>query len=402
MYNIIVFILFVFPLALSQRYATRTVPSSVQVWAPGFQGSSAGYPSDNPQTFEQIATNYDLTVYTAPSANRATMKSINPNFKMLRYINGGFSTPGDVYSYTQSAYAVTSNGSAIYAAKFPQNRLMNPLDESRKSGLIYQCNNYINQAFDGCFFDTVGLAPTGPNYVTPNNSIDPRTGQPWTKLAWLIAQNASMANVVAHKQNPSSLIFGNCIDDGIAYYKDPAPTSLYLGSLEGVFVEQFLRGPSDSYTSYPSFYEFNATINMLVDSGNKGRYMITTTKMWRDPTEPFYTAEKTLWHKYALATFLLGSHSKAYFSFQYANDEYAPFQYQEWWNTNIGNATSAFFIKDGVYCRNFTRGAVVVNPQSYSQTLSLPTGVQFINLNGDTVKGSYAIPKTSGDILARK
>ena len=38
--------------------------------------------------------------------------------------------------------------------------------------------------------------------------------------------------------------------------------------------------PTDPYTKYPGIPEFNATVNALVDAGNRGKSIYTVTKMY--------------------------------------------------------------------------------------------------------------------------
>ena len=50
---------------------------------------------------------------------------------------------------------------------------------------------------------------------------------------------------------------------------------------------------------------------MMIDVQNKGSRVLSMTKLWTNASE----TQKNAWHKYALATFLMGSNGNSYFCF---------------------------------------------------------------------------------------
>jgi len=65
-------------------------------------------------------------------------------------------------------------------------------------------------------------------------------------------------------------------------------------------------------------------------------------------------------------------------------------------NTNIRQATSPYYLSQGVYMRNFTNGIVLLNPSSSSQNVGVGGGFEF--LNGSTVT-DFRLAASSAEIL---
>jgi hypothetical protein len=105
-------------------------------------------------------------------------------------------------------------------------------------------------------------------------------------------------------------------------------------------------------------------------------------------------AQQDSWHRYSLATFLLGyQQGLTFYSFRTDHLLSSTSAYE---NTPIGTPTGSYTKAGGVYQRNFTNGRVLVNPLTSSVTVSL--GASFRNLDGNVVS-SVTLPPHTGQIL---
>jgi hypothetical protein len=118
------------------------------------------------------------------------------------------------------------------------------------------------------------------------------------------------------------------------------------------------------------------------------------TKVWTSGTQE----QKRDWHRFALASFLLGNGGHAYFSFSdsrtssgVAPDELAA-------RTEIGLPVAPYDRVDGVYRRTYTEGLVLVNPTTATVTVQLGAGYR--DASGQVIRsvtlapyGSEILPK---------
>lgn len=114
--------------------------------------------------------------------------------------------------------------------------------------------------------------------------------------------------------------------------------------------------------------------------------------MWAEGTQ----AEKDAWHRFALASFLLGADGSARFYFTY-DEATEPTTYLPWWDTSLGAPSGPYLRRsDGVYSREFAQGRVYVNPTSRTRTIAL--GGTFTTLTGAPVT-SLTLGPTSAEVL---
>jgi hypothetical protein len=121
--------------------------------------------------------------------------------------------------------------------------------------------------------------------------------------------------------------------------------------------------------------------------------VFAVTKVWARAT----ASQISSWHRYALASFLLGyKPGHAYFSFRSNRDFTTP---SSWWDVNIGTPVGAYVRRNGLFVRPFTHGLVVVNPTRIAHTVDLSGA--FVDLGGTTRSSSLWMAPHTGTVLRK-
>jgi hypothetical protein len=371
--------------------AGTPVAGGISVWAAEFMTTGTGN-TNNHATLAQAqlqASRFDLIAshwaWYQPWV--ADMKAINPNLRLLAYVNGTFSSSTSSAQYPDSYYARDRNGNKVKANGFGT-YLMNPLSDGWRQEVANLCNTRIAASgYDGCFLDVMGTSGVNPTSVS-SLPVDPRTGVAWTYKNWLDATTAEAEQVrTALAPRP---VIGNGLGFGTSYFDNTAPRERILDGLDGGMAENFARASTSSVTLYKNEVNWKADVDMLVDAAARGSTIVTTTKVWTSST----AAQQDSWHRYSLATFLLGyQQGLTFYSFRTDHLLSSTSAYE---NTPIGTPTGSYTKAGGVYQRNFTNGRVLVNPLTSSVTVSL--GASFRNLDGNVVS-SVTLPPHTGQIL---
>lgn len=335
------------------------------------------------QTFDTIAAN--RYVYRNFVAD---MKAVNPDLVLLTYLNGTFAQKDQATMYPEGWYARDAKGNKVRSNGFG-NYLMNPTEPGWVADVIERCRTYLaTSGYDGCFLDTMGVAPTLAGYVNPGQPIDPSTGQPWRQGDWLAATTAIAEQVRSSVGVP---VFVNGIANGSKYFATDASTSALVPASDGTMVELFVRPPYAPVGQFRSETLWKRDVDMLVDAAASGRKMVVVTKVWSSAT----AEQKDALHRYALATFLLGFTPGLHeFTFRYSK---GPVYEHPYWATRIGEPIGGYVKLDGAYQRRFTNGSVVVNPTA--SALEIPIDGSFTTLGGGTVEGTLHLAAHSADVL---
>jgi hypothetical protein len=316
------------------------------------------------------------------------MKAANPNLRIVAYINGTFDLKSGGTSYPTSWYETASGGARIQSAF--GNYLLDPGLAAWQQNVAAQCTSAITKShYDGCFVDTLGTAPLDAGYVT-GLPMNPSTHAVWSGTAWLNATAAIAAAV--QKANPTALVVANGLANGAKYFSTAGATSASLAPSGVAMSELFLRAPGAGATQFQPVSKWLANVNMLVDAESKGESVLTTTKLWVTAT----AAQQAQWHKFALASFLLGAGGHSYFSFLEDRANTAIVQDYAWDHVNIGTPLGAYAQNVNLYERSFSNGIVAVNPTSTPQTITFAGN--YVNLDG-TVVTSETIAPDSGDVF---
>jgi hypothetical protein len=243
-----------------------------------------------------------------------------------------------------------------------------------------QCDIGVTEGFDGCFLDVLGL---GPFWMWSNVPINPITGSIYTMAEWNQA-SLRLAEAVRDHLNPHP-VMGNGLGAGWRYWDPSMHSSAYFTVLDRMTTEGFLRYPNDPVTAYRTEGDWKKDVDMLVDAGSRGKQVFVITTIGPTATQ----AEKDAWHRYTLASFLLGTDGRQRFSFRYAADADPTFVHP-WWGVDLGTPTGPYAKVDGVYQRVFSKGKVLVNPTGAPHEVILER--TYVDLQGTSITSVTLAP----------
>ncbi len=315
----------------------------------------------------------------------AAMKAANPALKIVAYMNGAFDQSAAGNAYPISWYALDANGKRIQSLNYG-NWLMYPTS-AWGSTIAARCTSLIASSnYDGCFLDTMGVGPLLPGYVT-GVPINPATKAPYTTAEWIGAQSGTVAAVEA--ANPGGIVVTNGLASGPKYFSG---TSQLLATSHTAMAEIWLRVAKNPVTSYPTVKAWKQDIDMLVNAESNGWSVMVTVKLWTTAT----AAQQAAWHKFALASFLLGTSGHCAMNFSTATTDAALSAVSPWDSAAVGMPSAAYYQSGGAYIRAFSNGLAIVNPGTSPVTITL--GKTYVNLDGLTVSSETLAPDT-GDVL---
>jgi hypothetical protein len=315
------------------------------------------------------------------------MKAVNPDLELDVYVNGTFSSTKSSTQYPESWYARDRAGNKIMAKGF-STWLMNPRSAGWIGEVTALCQYRLGYSgYDGCFLDVLGTSGLNDTSVT-SLPIDPTTGVEWTKKNWMDATSTIGASVrAAIAPRP---VMANGLGFGVPYFDPAAPRERLLDGVTTAMSEVFVREPSAPVNFYRNEVTWKKDVDMVADAVGRGSRIVVTTKVWSTAS----AAQIDAWHRYALATFLLGyAPGKAFFTFRSDHLHSTPSPY---WNVDIGVPTAPYAKVGGVYRRAFSNGLVLVNPTTASATVAL--GVPYTNQNGNVVT-SVTLAAHTGQVL---
>lgn len=314
------------------------------------------------------------------------MKAANPSLKVIAYLNGAFDQSNAGNKYPMSWYALGANGKRIQSQGFG-NWLMLPTPKwAATVGTI--CKNAVaSSKYDGCFLDTLGIAPLSPGYVT-SPPINPATHQVFTKQTWI----ADQSNTITATKNANSgkLIMANGLHDG-TYFQYTQPLLTADGT---AMAETWLRVSTEPEGLFPTLSEWRQDVSMLVTAGAKGEAIGVVTKLWTNATP----AQVTQWHIFTIASFLMGTNGRSMYCFTAAKTTAGMSQDSLLDHAAIGMPAGPMTLKNGAYVRTFTTGIAAVNPGTGPATIQL--GGSYHNLAGKVVT-SETLPAHSGDVFVK-
>ena len=186
--------------------------------------------------------------------------------------------------------------------------------------------------------------------------IDPATGLEWTKFDWMEATTALGSTV--HAAIAPRPIAGNGLGFGVPYFDLAAPRERLFDGIGTAMSEVYVREPSGALAEYRNETNWKKDVDMVADAVSRGSRILVTTKVWRTAT----AAQIDAWHKYSLATFLLGyAPGQAFFHFRSDHLHSTPSPY---WDIKVGTPTAPYAKVGAVYQRTFTNGLALVNPSA--------------------------------------
>ena len=371
--------------------STPAPTTHIGTWAPEFMASGTGvtsYHATESLALRQ-ARNFDIIVAHMATYKPwvAQMKQANPSLELDVYVNGTFSSTKSSTQYPESWYARDRNGNKIMAKGF-NTWLMDPRNAAWVGEVTNVCRYRLTYSgYDGCFLDVLGTSGLNPTSVT-SLPVDPRTGETWTKKDWMDATSALGASVrAAIAPRP---IAANGLGFGVPYFDPAAPRERLLDGVPTAMSEVFVREPRGAVGTYRNEVTWKKDVDMVADAVARGSRIVVTTKVWATATD----AQIDAWHRYALATFLLGyAPGRAFFTFRSDHLHSTPSPY---WDVNIGTPSGAYTKSGSVYKRVFSNGLVLVNPTTSRATVAL--SAPYTNLDGNVVTSVTLAPHT-GQVL---
>jgi hypothetical protein len=325
------------------------------------------------------------------------MKVVNPNLRVLAYMNATFSQAYQGTTYPIQDYAVDAQGHRVTASK-SGNFLMDPSNTDWINNRINQCEIDVEESgYDGCYLDLLGGAPVGSGFVTAP-PINQSTHQPWTRSQWLTATANLAASMQAAVHSITVyghpvLVYGNGLVNGAQYYDPVAPSSMLIGSLDGGVAESWLRQQGDSVTKTVTASVWLENVNMIAAVEAMGKPLLIITKLWVPATQ----AQQDAWREFALASYLMGTQGLSMFFFS-AGWQIPRTTFLPWYNTTLGAASGPYSFQSsmGVYERTFANGLVLVNVDSVPHTVTL--GQTYYTLGRQAITSATMAP-SSGLVL---
>jgi Hypothetical glycosyl hydrolase family 15 len=314
------------------------------------------------------------------------MRRARPGLVLLAYLNGTFAQAAQRDAYPASWYLRDASGHKVRSLEWG-NYLMDPANPAWVADRVARCRRFLRiGGGDGCMVDMLGTAPIYDWYVTAA-PIDPRTGRRWTAASWLDA-TAKLGAAIRAGIGDATVI-GNGLGDGRRFFDANAPSEGILDGIDGAIADGWLRTAERSADRFPSVTAWTRDVQMLASTDKS---VFVETKVWTNATPEQVAA----WHRFALASFLLGSDGHAYFAF--SDDPHgvaAPDRLAA--SVRIGDPVGAFREVDGLFERSFSNGIVVVNPTAAPASTDL--GADYLDEAGAVVR-SVTLDPHSALILA--
>jgi len=315
------------------------------------------------------------------------MHRVNPSLSVEVYVNAMYSPRSE--RYPESDYAHTAKGARIIDSIFDI-YLMNPSSAHWRSHAAAACRAALSRSgADACFLDNLGMAALSPGYVS-GVPVDPATRRVYTPAAWLHLTGSIASSVAA--QTPAWMMISNGIGSGGKYFD--GPTRQLAAVSPAAMAEVFLRGPSSSLGTFPKVPQWKMNVDMLVDATARHYRILAVTKIWRKAT----SAQLAQWHKYALATYLLGAGPVSAFCFSPTQTLTGLGYGDAWAAHSIGIPVAGYSGVGAAYQRRFTGGLALVNPTSRPLVVPLPSG-RFTDVDAKTYTTTIRLPAHSGAVL---
>jgi hypothetical protein len=314
-----------------------------------------------------LAKSYDVIADSGHLAGfLAQMRAANADVTILASVAGTLSTE-PATAYPDAWHLHDASGHAARASSGAY--AMNPANPDWAANVASACSAAVKQqGYDGCTLTNLGVAPLQSGWLT-GPPVNPATGKPFTTSQWLAETSALAANTTS-AVTPHPVV-AEGLQDGPSYFDTTAPSSQLLQGAAGGIGEQWLKVREAPASQFPTVAVWLQNVNALVGAGQKGRSVIAVTKMWGQGTQ----AEVDAWHRYALASFLLGTNGGSYFSFSTSPTWPAALADSPWEHPDLGTPTGSYTVSGNAYTRSFSHGLVAVNPGTGSATVTVPAGL---------------------------
>ncbi len=368
----------------------------VPAWAPDWMQDGSGHTRWDPGRTMALRQAREFDVIIAHSTTYddyvGAMLNANRNVRLFVYVQGMFSNdrglPSGWYAHSRSGHRIRSEEFGTF--------LMNPKSDGWRRKVLSVCRQRLRASrYHGCFLDSLG--PTGVNEDSVTAlPINPSTHRVYRRRQWLNATKRLSARVEGAIAPRPTLMNG--LVDGPGYANESGRTERLLDGATGGMMEAFMRSSRWRTSYYKGVTAWRQDVAALADAARRrqGSIVLAITKVWSSAT----SAQISSWHRYALASFLLGyKPNHAYFSFRSNHRLTTPYR---WWDVRLGAPSGDFHrVRTGMYVRAFGNGLVVVNPTSSAHSMRLRT--RYVDLAGVTRRAGSALrlPAHTAQILRK-
>jgi hypothetical protein len=179
----------------------------------------------------------ETDVYMAWTWHKSAAEGIVANDKeIICYFNLAGRTK-ESGGYTSDWLLHDANGNEIYEKSFPQNFIVDPLNEDYRTYVVAWVQRRVNDGFTGIFWDN-GFSPYAPTeYYWSTPAVNPRTGQLYTDEEW-VRDTVDLLNYLKSKF-PDMLMITNGGWSGNFYYEHYSGFQYFFenAQIEGLFSE---------------------------------------------------------------------------------------------------------------------------------------------------------------------
>lgn len=302
------------------------------------------------------------------------LRGWNPSLRILMYDLGPYTIKGsalydDVMANHPGYFARDANGNLITvkgasgSSDFPNNYLMDITNPGWQQIMAHRvASNLARDGYDGVYLDSYGLGAINGSSVT-GIPVDPASGTSYTRLEWAsgLAQGADAVKAAIGDK----FAFSSGLVNGYAYF---SYTHVIADSaLDGIMTDSWLRAGNTSPDSFPTVAQFQRNLDMVEDLQTHGKYLFAWTKVWTTATD----AQKDLWNRFALATYLLVTEDRALYTF---NPAFNIDRTTVWYSNEraaLGLALGPYTVSNGEYTRQFEHGTVTVNPAARTASIQV-------------------------------
>jgi hypothetical protein len=309
----------------------------VRLWYFG-AGRGAGMAAD-------LARRYDVVIGVNGLAGQVgQMRSINPGVLVAPY-EKGTSVIGTDFQWVQANHPewfLKNAGGGLIRSTFGA-YLLNPVDPGVRAWQQERARQAQSQGWTALYYDSLGtFGIEGPDGV----AINPASGRPFTDQEWL---NATSGLAGAIDQAVSVPVLVNGLRSGVGYWG--GARELLNGSQGGVF-EACFRDANAPLGSFGPEGAWESQVRAIEDTQAHGDIALCMVKAWGGG------GSHDQWHDFALASFLLADNGRAFFHFDATAKGGPPADS----SVPIGRPAGPRAAQGGAWVRDFTRGAVAVNP----------------------------------------
>lgn len=321
----------------------------------------------------------------------STMKAANPNVKILVYMNGTFAQSTQGSAYPDSWYARNAGGGKVRSNNYGNYLMRHDVQGWRDDRLAFCRSLLAEDGFDGCMVDMLGTGALSEGYLN-SVPINPNTGEALTPVEWIQSTGEIMASIRATMLGGTFM--GNGVGNGRRWADTSVPQAILVDAADYQMAETWGRIPEAPINSFYPEDRWKEDVDLLAEADARGGAIAVTVKTWVASTQ----AQRDQWHRFTLASFLLGTGGKSIYSFLESSTS-NPGATDPWARINLGTPLEAANkTAGGTWVRHFSHGIALVNPSNATTSYNL--GGSYVAEDGTRVSGTLVLGPNSGRSVA--